>query len=208
MKRRIALLAVLLVILVLVGTEVISVAEANPFGFAKQMDAPSDAKPPIISISSPQNNTDYSDAFNISFSVQEPQYFKSTVVANIWYTLDNTTVSIPYEYWTVTQGVGASQYSISTIAPTLNAGNHTLKIRAEGGSYDFHNYFLINAYSQVYFTVSDNNTQNTQTPTQGAGLNNKADLSIISILGIITFMVILAVAIVLLIYFKRRRGKP
>jgi hypothetical protein len=206
MKGRIAIFVVFLVILALVGSN--GVASANPFGLAKQMDAPSDAKPPIISISSPQNNTDYSDAFNITFSVQQPLYFKSTVIASIWYTLDNTTVSIPYEYWTVTQGVGASQYSISTIAPTLNVGNHTFKIRAEGGSYDFHNYFLMNAYSQVYFTVSDNSTQNTQTPTQSPDLDNIAVLPMISILAIIALIVIVAVASILLVYFKRRKGKP
>ncbi len=133
--------AVLLTISVLVGTQVIGVASANPFGLAKQMDAPSDAKPPIISISSPQNSTDYSGTFNISFSVKQPQYFKSTVIANIWYTIDNTTVSIPYEHWTLTQGPSISQYSTSITAPTLPEGNHSLKIRAQGGSYDFNNFF-------------------------------------------------------------------
>jgi hypothetical protein len=202
--KRIALLAVLLTISVLVGTEVIGMAEANPFGLAVQMDAPSDAKPPIISISSPQNSTNYSDTFNFTFSVQEPIYFKSTVIANIWYTLDNTkTVSIPYQYWTVTQGLGESQYSTSIIAPTLTAGNHTLKIRAEGGSYDFHNYFLINSYSQVYFTVSDNCTQN-QTPTQDAGLSNTIALPSIYILTIITLIAVAIVASISLVYFKRR----
>jgi outer membrane protein assembly factor BamB len=48
MKRRIAILAVLLTITVLVGTEAIGAVNANPFGLAKQIDAPSDAKPPII----------------------------------------------------------------------------------------------------------------------------------------------------------------
>jgi hypothetical protein len=57
------------------------------------------------------------------------------------------------------QGPSICQYSTSITAPTLPAGNHSLKIRAQGGSYDFYNFFLIDGYSQVYFTASDNKSQ-------------------------------------------------
>jgi hypothetical protein len=226
MKRRQVIFAVLLIISVLVGTQVIGVASANPFGLAKQMDAPSDAKPPIISINSPQNSTDYSGTFNISFSVKQPRYFKSTVIANIWYTIDNTTVSIPYEHWTLTQGPGISQYNTSITAPTLPAGNHSLKIRAQGGSYDFNNFFLIDGYSQVYFTISENNGQTnhsnqtnnpTATPTQTLYPSpSEASFPTVSptvtyLLANSTFLIAIAVVIVIvafasisLFYFKRR----
>jgi hypothetical protein len=207
--RRIVILTVLLIISVLVGIVVIGVADANPFGLARQMDAPSDAKPPIISIHSPENNTIYSGSFNISFSVKEPQYFSSTVIANVWYTIDNTTVSIPYEHWTLTQGPGVSQYSTSVIAPTLPAGNHSLKIRAQGGSYDFHNFFLIDGYSQVYFTVSDNSTQtnhSNQTTTNDPALDNTA-MPTTPLVAIISLTVIVAVTSISLVYSKRRRNK-
>ena len=83
MKRKTAIFAVLLVTLVLVGTELIGVASANPFGLAKQMDAPSDAKPPVVSINSPQNDTNYSGTFNISFSVKVPQYYSFSVIVDV-----------------------------------------------------------------------------------------------------------------------------
>jgi hypothetical protein len=213
MKRRIAIFAAILVILMLVGTEVVGVASANPFGLAKQMDAPSDAKPPIISIVSPENNTIYSGSFNISFSVQEPQYFSRTAITNAWYTIDNQTVSIPppYPQWILTQGPGASQYCTSIIAPTLSAGNHSLKIRAQGGSYDFYNFFLIDGYSQVYFTVSDNSPQtnhSNKTNTLGPALDDDTAMPTTQLAVIIGLIVIVAVACISLVYFKRRKPKP
>jgi Bacterial Ig domain len=220
---RIVILAVLLTISILVGTVVIGVADANPFGLDRQMDAPSDAKPPIISILSPENNTSYSGSFNISFSVKEPQYFSSTVIANVWYTIDNTTVSIPYEHWTLTQGPGVSQYSTSIIAPTLPEGNHSLKIRAQGGSYDFYNFFLIDGYSQVYFTVSENSTNQSShtpqpttsksstplpaasTPTQTPSTNEPTGLLLNqqTLLTVAAGIIILAVGSITLAYIKK-----
>jgi hypothetical protein len=209
MKRRQVIFAVLLTISVLVGTQLIGEASANPFGLAKQIDAPSDAKPPIISISSPQNSTDYSGTLNISFSVKQPQYFKSTVIANIGYTIDNTTVSIPYEHWTLTQGPGISQYSTSITAPALPAGNHSLKIRAQGGSYDFNNFFLIDGYSQVYFTTSDNSiTSITPNPSVTTGTGSDYLLNQTNLILIAIVIAIIAVALVSLLYFRRRKGKP
>ncbi len=116
---------------ILIGIQEVEVVNANPFGLAKQINAPSDAKPPIVSIDSPQNDTNYSDTFNISFSVKAPQYFSRSVIVDVFYTMDNETVTIPHELWTLTQGPGISQYSTSIIAPSLPAGNHSLKIRAQ-----------------------------------------------------------------------------
>jgi hypothetical protein len=203
--KRIAILAVLLIISIFVGTEVVSVVDANPFGLAKQIDTPSDAKPPIISISSPQSNTDYSGTFNISFSVKQPQYYSKSAIVDIIYTIDNVSATIPHQYWTVIQGSGSSQYSTSIIAPTLAAGNHSLRIRAQGASYDFYNFFLIDGYSQVYFTVSDNSTQNNKTPTQDAGSDNKVVLPTIPLVAIISLIVIIAAASASIVYFKRRK---
>jgi hypothetical protein len=211
MPKKLLATPISLVILVAlaISTIGVDVVDANPFGLAKQINTPSDAKPPIISIPSPENNTIYSGSFNISFSVKEPQYFSSTVIANVWYTIDNTTVSIPYEHWTLTQGPGVSQYSTSVIAPTLPAGNHSLKIRAQGGSYDFHNFFLIDGYSQVYFTVSDNSTQtnhSNQTTTNDPALDNTA-MPTTPLVAIISLTVIVAVTSISLVYFRRRKGK-
>jgi hypothetical protein len=211
--RRIAALAVLVTVFVLVGTEVIGGVAANPFGFAKQIDAPLDANPPVISINSPQNNTDYPGTFNISFSVIMPQYYSKSAIIDVFYTIDNSTVTIPRQFWTLVQGPDICQYSTSIITPTLPAGNHSLKIRAQGASYDFNNYFIIDGYSQVYFysqtysTVSDNRTQNNPIPTQNVGLDNNQSLPTIPVLAIISLIVIVAIASVSLVYFKRTRKR-
>ena len=212
MPKKLLATTIILVILLAIAISTIGfdAVDANPFGLAKQINPPPDAKPPIVSIQSPRNNTSYSGTFNISFSVEEPQYFSSTAIANVWYTIDNTTISIPYEHWTLTQGPGASQYSTSIIAPTLPAGNHSLKIRAQGGSYDFYNFFLIDGYSQVYFTVSDNNTQTNypnQTTTQDPTQDNNTFMPTLPLLAIIGIIVIVAVTSVLLVYFKRCKSK-
>ena len=153
MKRGYAFFTAVFAVSILFGIQEVEVVNANPFGLAKQINVPSDAKPPIVSIESPQNDTNYSDTFNISFSVKAPQYYSRSVIVDVFYTIDNETVTVPHELWTLTQGPGISQYSTSIIPPSLLAGNHSLKIRAQGGSYDFYNFFLIDGYSQVYFVI-------------------------------------------------------
>ena len=129
------------------------------------------------------------------------------------------------------QGSGISQYSTSITAPNLPAGNHSLKIRAQGGSYDFNNFFIIDGYSQVYFTVSDNSTQtnhsNQTTSVEPTSIPNPTDSpkptisptsnqSIASdywrnsaaITAIVIGIVIVAIASISLVYFRRRKGKP
>ena len=66
-----------------VSTIGVVVVDANPFGFAKQINTPSDAKPPVVSINSPQNDTNYSGTFNISFSVKVPQYYSFSVIVDV-----------------------------------------------------------------------------------------------------------------------------
>jgi hypothetical protein len=208
MPKKLLATTIILVILLAIAISTIGfdAVDANPFGLAKQINPPPDAKPPIVSIQSPGNNTSYSGKFNISFSVEEPQYFSSTAIANVWYTIDNTTISIPYEHWTLTQGPGVSQYSTSIIAPTLPPGNHSLKIRAQGGSYDFHNFFLIDGYSQVYFNTSDNSiTSISPNPSMTTGTGSDYLLNQTNLILIAIAIAIVAVASVSLVYFKRRR---
>jgi len=209
-KKLLATTIILVILLALVISTIgVDVVDANPFGLAKQINTPSDAKPPIVSINSPQNDTNYSGMFNISFSVKVPQYYSKSAIVDIYYTINNETVAIPHQYWTLMQGPSICQYSTSITAPTLPAGNHSLKIRAQGGSYDFYNFFLIDGYSQVYFTVSDNSTQTNhlnQTTTQGPALDNNTAMPTIPLVAIISLTVIVAVTSISLVYFKRRRG--
>jgi|WetSurMetagenome_2_1015567.scaffolds.fasta_scaffold105873_2 hypothetical protein len=78
MKRRIAVLAVLLTIIVLVGTEVIGVAEANPvpWQFTPNLEKPS------LTVMGPQNLTAY-PTYNIpiTYSVVKPSSWDATY----WY---------------------------------------------------------------------------------------------------------------------------
>jgi hypothetical protein len=227
--KRYALFVVVFVVSIVIGIQTVEIADANPFGFAKQINAPSDAKPPIVSINIPQNNTNYSGTFNISFSVKVPQYYSKSVIVDIYYTIDNETATIPHQYWTVMQGPGISQYNTSIIVPALPAGNHSLKIRAQGGSYDFNNFFLIDGYSQVYFTISENNGQTnhsnqtnnpTATPTQTFYPSpSEASFPTVSptvtyflansmfLTSIVAVIVIVTVASISLVYFKRRKSK-
>jgi hypothetical protein len=208
-KNLLATTIIIATILALVVSTIdVEVVDANPFGLAKQINAPSDAKPPIVSINSPQNDTNYSDTFNISFSVAAPKYFSSTVIVDVFYTIDNETVTIPHELWTLTQGPGISQYNTSIIAPSLPAGNHSLKIRAQGGSYDFNNFFLIDGYSQVYFTTSDNSiTSITPNPSVTSGTGSDYLLNQTNLILIAIVIVIVAVASISLVYFKKHGGR-
>ncbi len=104
---------------------------------------------------------------------------------------------------------GISQYSTSIITPCLPAGNHSLKIRAQGGSYDFYNFFLIDGYSQVYFTTSDNSiTSITPNPSVTTGTGSDYLLNQTNLILIAFVIAMVAVALVSLVYFKRRREKP
>ena len=232
MKRRYALFPVILAVSLLIGIQAVEVVDANPFGLAKQINTPSDAEPPIVSINSPQNYTNYSGTFNISFSVKVPQYYSKSAIVDIYYTIDNETDAIPHQYWTLMQGPGISQYSTSIIAPTLPAGNHSLKIRAQGGSYDFYNFFLIDGYSQVYFVTTNNpstnptsNSNPAPSPTQiisptpspnpsqsmptintGPTLPVELNPSIVYIILAIV-IVIVAAASISLVYFKKHKPK-
>ncbi len=139
-------------------SQAISIVSANPYGFTPQVAPPKGAVPPIISIGSPQNNANYSGAFNITFSVKGPQYsiYDSDIV-DIAYTIDNESVSIPHETSILVKGShGTSQYYTSFVAPELAAGNHSLTVTADGSVYDMFSFvFFMDSSSQVYFVTHE-----------------------------------------------------
>jgi hypothetical protein len=196
MKRRIAVLAVLLTIIVLVGTEVIGVAEANPYAFSKQINAPSGAIAPIISIDSPKSNTAYICNFNITFSVKRIQYSDYfSEVAHVTYTIDNQSFSIPLNGKDVLSLV---DYNTSFIAPTLASGNHTLTVRATGIAFKpMDVYFTMDSISQVNFSTAGSKD-----------IINPAPSPTIPEFPIAGILLVLAVASVSLVYFKRFKSKP
>jgi hypothetical protein len=195
MKRRIAVLAVLLTISVLVGTEVIGVTEANPFAFSKQIDAPSDAIAPIISIDSPQNNTSYRGNFDITFAVKRIQYGGyASEVASVTYTIDNQSFNIPLNGKDVLSLV---DYNASFTAPALALGNHTLTVRATGIAFKpMDVYFTMDNISEVNFFIGGSND-----------VVNPAPSPTIPEFPIAGVVLVLAIASASLVYLKRYKSK-
>lgn len=158
MRKLLSVYTVIALLSLLMVSQAISIVSANPYGFTAQIQPPSGAVPPIISISSPQNNANYSGAFNITFSVKGPQYsnYDSDIV-DITYKIDNESVSIPHETFILVKGGhGTSQYYTSLVAPNLAAGNHSLTVKAEGSVYDMFSFvFFMDSSSQVYFVTHE-----------------------------------------------------
>jgi hypothetical protein len=191
MKRRTVIFTVLLVALILI--EVISINEvsANQSPLGKMIDPPLNAKPPIISIYSPQNNTNYTGTLTASISINESQdiYFASDLL-NVRYTIDNATLKVPFDGKSVLIEGRHCQYNNTFALPTLLSGNHTLTVEVEGRGYQmYESYFLINSTAKVYFAVSNNSK----------GFNS-------STLGITLTLIIMIISVsILLVYFKRRK---
>ena len=157
MKRTISF-SIVFALSLLIGIQAIEGVDANPYGFTPQIDPPKGAVPPIISIGSPQNNANYSGAFNITFSVKGPQYssYDSDIV-DVTYKIDDESVSIPHAGFILVKGEhGTSQYYTSFVAPNLAAGNHSLTVKAEGSVYDMFSFvFFMDSSSQVYFITHE-----------------------------------------------------
>jgi hypothetical protein len=210
MKRILLAYIAITLLSLLVVAQAVSIVSANPWAFSKQINPPSGATPPIVTINSPQKNNIYSGAFNITFSVRGircSDYFSD--IFDVTCTIDNESVTIP-------DVLPIPQYSTSFVAPTLAAGNHSLTVKATGIAYKpMTVYFTMDSLSQVYFTTSDNcNPSVTSTPTQGesSALDNTANSASPNtsslLIGIISFAVILvAVSSILLVYYKRHKSK-
>ena len=224
MKRSYALFAVIFAVSVLIGIQAVEVVDANPWFTAKEIDPPPGAIPPVISISSPQNNAQYSGNFNISFSVKRAQYSNyHSDIYDVTYTIDNKSVTIPHNG----DVLALSQYDTSFVAPNLAAGNHSLIVKATGIVYSFSALFYLDSSSQVYFVTSKNTAsieptsipnptdspKPTISPTFITTLSPTSNQSIASdywwnsaaITAIIIGIVILAVASVSLVYLKKHK---
>ncbi len=158
MRKLLSVYTVIVLLSLLLISQAISLVSANPYGFTPQIDPPKGAVPPIISISSPQNNANYSETFNITFSVKGPQYssYDSDIV-DVTYRIDNESVSIPHAGFILEKGEhGTSQYYTSFVAPNLEAGNHSLIVKSEGSVYDLFSFvFFMDSSSQVYFITHE-----------------------------------------------------
>jgi hypothetical protein len=151
MKKVLSVYTVIAVLLLLIVSQATSIVSANPWAFSYQINPPSGAIPPNISINSPQNNAVYSEKFNISLSVKEAQYggYFSDIY-DVTYTIDNESVTIPHNG----DVLALTQYDTSFVAPNLVAGNHSLIVKATGIVFKpMQDFFLLDSSSQVYFVI-------------------------------------------------------
>ncbi len=195
MIRKFAVFAVVFVVSILIGIQAVEVVDANPFTLWKKTDTPPDAIPPIISVTSPQNSSIYPSSFNINFTINKPQYgeYDSSII-KVSYTIDNVTVR-PYSIWSSNTN-GIPQFETVFREPSLSEGNHTLIVEAEGVVYlpNFQLFFE-NSTAIVFFTVHNQTFVNY--------LFNQTVLTPIVIISIIV-----VVASVTLVYFRRRKVQP
>jgi hypothetical protein len=216
MRKALSVYAVIALLLLLIVSQAISIVSANPWFTAKQIDPPPDAIPPIITINSPQSNTIYSGAFNVSFSVKGAKYSDYfSDILDVTYIIDNETVTIPHS----ADVLAIKNYDTSFIGPNLTAGNHSLTVKATGIAYKLFNvYFIMERSSQVYFVTSENRTsENSPTssplpptvePSQSPQANQPIEPNYYQVLiAVACVVVVVGITLVSMIYFKRRKSK-
>jgi hypothetical protein len=214
--RRIAVLAVLLTISVLVGTEVIGVAEANPVPWASTPNL----EKPTLTIHSPQNNTEYNSSMVLNFTVTKPDSWNAVhmfsyyvgAIHSVDVFLDGNHVYCERE--------GPNYSANLTLA---SSGPHFLNITVLGYTYyrgaiynncsliaPIHDEVNINGVTKVNtiyeyprvvsdtvnFTVDSND------------VINPAPSPTIPEFPVTGILWVFAVASVSLVYLKRRKGKP
>jgi hypothetical protein len=229
MKRRIAVLAVLLTISVLIGTEVIGVVDANPVPFTQTPNL----ERPILTINAPQNYSTYNTPnIPLNFTVKQPDSWGAPTFWNYIGKVDFVDVSLDgnlcanYSQFlkdTYLNGNRTShsfsasgEFSLNPIYDWINQttpGMHTLNVTVMSHTYCLSQYpgsnvkawamydenpiyeYPIIISDTIYFTVNSNVEVNPDpSPT----------VPEFPITGI---LLVLAVASVSLVYFKRRRGK-
>jgi hypothetical protein len=221
MRNVLSVYAVIALLSLLIVSQAISLVSANPWFTAKQIDPPPEAIPPIITINSPQSNTIYSGAFNVSFNIKGARYVDLSKYINyfsdvydVTYIIDNESVTIPHNADVLAIG----HYDTSFVAPTLAAGNHSLTVKARGIVYNFNYLFYMDSSSQVYFVTSENNgstSDNTATPpaqsivpssTLGQTTTSDYLSNPITSIAIASVIVILVVVSLSLVYFKKHKS--
>jgi hypothetical protein len=117
------------------GLLVVKEAKANAFFIFTSVDPIPGTIPPIITVSSPQNNTLYnSNTVYVSFNVSKPQPPRSldAGINSVRYTLDGNRTGLYYcTHYSSDYPPGLPQFSYSKNL-TLPEGTHTLLIEAGG----------------------------------------------------------------------------
>ncbi len=208
---RIAVLAVLLTVFILVGIGVVGIADANPFAFYSPIEPIQGTIPPVITIYSPKNDSIYPGSIDVGFNVSKPELEDAylTNVVSVTYSLDqNESIEVYSNYIQGHGTEGIPAFNTTFTLPPLQAGNHKLTVTATGvvlkalvpkpqGFGDI-GVFYVKSNSTILFMVG------TPTIPPQASANTLEPILLIAILGIVTIVI---VAAVLLVFFKRRKSK-
>ena len=207
MKRRYAVFAVTFVVSFLIGIQVVGVAEANPVPW---LSTPNLEKP-TLTIETPQNYTTY-DVGNIpvNFTVSTPSSWSALYFGMISYVgqLDSVRVYLDGNQ----THYGSNNFTLTQLEPGLHMLNVTVLSYTyyQGPIYSNSSILSPGVHSDrgpvyeypivvsdiVYFTV------------QHPEYSTSSLLSQTALTTLAIVIVIIAVASVLLVYFRRRKGKP
>ena len=143
-----------------VGVLVVKEAKANPFIIFEPATPIPGTIPPIITMSSPKNNTAYtSNPVCFSFNITQPQPPRAleSGITSVRYTLDGNLTGLYFcNHYNSNSPPGLPEFKYSTDL-TLPEGNHTLVLSAVGvvlpGNMTL---FSVGSSSTVFFTVGAN----------------------------------------------------
>jgi hypothetical protein len=214
MKRRIAIFAVILVILTLVGTEVIGAASANPINLG-EVPPDSNTHPPRVSIISPENISYNNSSICLNVTVNSGNTF--TIINKVYCKADWLTDSVGiFSYDERTMFPNIHTYSSALNLTDIPAGTHSITVYAvEVGTYDGKGIlqyytFKIQGNATVTFTinaiVNPTPTASQSIPTINTGPKLPLEFNFSTSYIILVIEIITVVGLsVLLIYFKRRK---
>ena len=175
-KAFMAVIAISGLLLSLVGMQLVEVAIANPNARFVSIKPPNDAKPPIITVSSPQSDPLYSSAnFTFQFSVTSPETDWHMRVEEVYYTTDWLSEATPVRYISFDEGMSTSveptrppfpedptppnSINFSCTLSNVTQGNHQIQIHAwcefynNTGGYQL--YYSLNSTANIFFKTSD-----------------------------------------------------
>jgi hypothetical protein len=188
------------ILALVIGIQAVEVVDANPY----PRDSLPDQGEFAVTIKTPNNNTLLRDGnipLNFTVSYTEawkayPMWYYTASLSSVDVYLDGNKTSFDTQY-------GSNNYSgwINQTSP----GHHVLNVTANFIiQYASFSSFPKVVSKAVYFTVEQ------QEPIPSAAPSKDTDLlsNSMALLTIVIVIVILAVALVSLLYFKRRKGKP
>jgi hypothetical protein len=230
MKRKYAWFAVVFAVSILIGIQAVEVVNANPFVWPT---TPNQEKP-TLTIKTPQNNAVLNTTDNpyLNFTVNNPQsWYKEhfsgliielglTTLADVYidgnlsnHFVDHHDYTNPaYDFTNFSVNLnqtspGSHSANVTVYAYTLYLGppidkTHVLRENTtDGPLYEF----PIVVSDTVNFTI---NKQNEPSPSIMPSLFTEPLSNSMGLLAIASVIVIIAVASISLVFFKRRKGKP